>query len=295
MLPKRRQSHQGDKLCDVSTVPLVARWPVFLARGSDADGEPHYNNDVCKSGYWREASSLILAAPSAAGVSSQETQDQPDYKVLMVKRSSRSAFAPNVWVFPGGTTDHQDFNEGWKDVFEHVVGIPFKQLTSSLVITPNRDDIFAAKRETSFPAEVAFRITAIRETFEESGVLLVTPTGDFSSLAGAVQDKCRPAGLCGSSGWKWRQKIREDASAFRDLCRHLGVVPNVWALRSWSNWLTPPSQQLEKPPARPRRYDTMFFTCCLDEMPRAEADQQETSASLVSGSSQVSTSLVGVN
>ena len=41
MLPKRRQSHQGDKLCDVSTVPLVARWPVFLARGSDTDGEPH--------------------------------------------------------------------------------------------------------------------------------------------------------------------------------------------------------------------------------------------------------------
>ena len=42
VLPKRRQSHQGDKLCDVSTVPLVARWPVFLARGPDADGEPHY-------------------------------------------------------------------------------------------------------------------------------------------------------------------------------------------------------------------------------------------------------------
>ena len=41
VLPKRRQSHQGDNLCDVSTVPLVARWPVFLARGSDADGEPH--------------------------------------------------------------------------------------------------------------------------------------------------------------------------------------------------------------------------------------------------------------
>ena len=42
VLPKRRQSHQGDKLCDVSTVPLVARWPVFLARGSDADGEPQF-------------------------------------------------------------------------------------------------------------------------------------------------------------------------------------------------------------------------------------------------------------
>ena len=42
VLPKRQQLHQGDKLCDVSTVPLVARWPVFLARGSDADGEPHW-------------------------------------------------------------------------------------------------------------------------------------------------------------------------------------------------------------------------------------------------------------
>ena len=49
VLPKRRQSHQGDKLCDVSTVPLVARWPVFLARGSDADGEPHCDmyNALC--------------------------------------------------------------------------------------------------------------------------------------------------------------------------------------------------------------------------------------------------------
>ena len=43
VLRKRRQSHQGDKLCDVNTVPLalVARWPVFSARGSDADDEPH--------------------------------------------------------------------------------------------------------------------------------------------------------------------------------------------------------------------------------------------------------------
>ena len=32
VLPKRRQSHQGGKLCDVSTVPLVARWPADLTR-----------------------------------------------------------------------------------------------------------------------------------------------------------------------------------------------------------------------------------------------------------------------
>ena len=44
VLPKRRQLHQGDKLCDVGTVPLVARWPVYLACGSDVDGKPHYTH-----------------------------------------------------------------------------------------------------------------------------------------------------------------------------------------------------------------------------------------------------------
>ena len=53
VLPKRRQSHQGDKLCDVSMVPLVARWPIFLARGSDTDGEPH-------SCYWPHAANCVL-------------------------------------------------------------------------------------------------------------------------------------------------------------------------------------------------------------------------------------------
>ena len=50
VLPKRRQSHQGDKLCDVTTVPLVARWPVFLARASDADGEPQYSDSLIVCG-----------------------------------------------------------------------------------------------------------------------------------------------------------------------------------------------------------------------------------------------------
>ena len=77
LLPKRRQSHQGDKLCDVSTGPLVARWPVFLARGSDADGEPHccfsfpLAGTVCKlfhgialTGY-RTGSSVVVQCNAA--------------------------------------------------------------------------------------------------------------------------------------------------------------------------------------------------------------------------------------
>ena len=57
VLPKRRQSHQGDNLCDISMVTLMARWPVFLACRSDADGEPHWPIR-CK---WGAKPSIFLA------------------------------------------------------------------------------------------------------------------------------------------------------------------------------------------------------------------------------------------
>ena len=68
VLPKRRQSHQGDKLCDVSTVPLVARWPVFLARGSNADGEPHT--------VWLNRVSILLVSAVPAGTTGKYSLGQ---------------------------------------------------------------------------------------------------------------------------------------------------------------------------------------------------------------------------
>ena len=78
VLPKRRQSHQGEKLCDVSTVPLVARWPVFLARRSDADGEPH-----CKRKRTLEAGKGLFARYntfiSFSGTSNQTAEVKCSY------------------------------------------------------------------------------------------------------------------------------------------------------------------------------------------------------------------------
>ena len=50
VLPKRRQSHQGDKLCDVSTVPLVARWPADLTRTANPIvHEPSVLHKFCRA------------------------------------------------------------------------------------------------------------------------------------------------------------------------------------------------------------------------------------------------------
>ena len=73
VLPERRQSHQGDKLCDVSTAPLVARWPVFLARGSDADGEPHTSQSFVITGCMgRQNGTIMLSHFPAQHVTIQD-------------------------------------------------------------------------------------------------------------------------------------------------------------------------------------------------------------------------------
>ena len=50
--PKRRQLHQGDKLCDVSTVPLVARWPVFWPADLTRTANPITLTYICNDQTW---------------------------------------------------------------------------------------------------------------------------------------------------------------------------------------------------------------------------------------------------
>ena len=71
--------------------------------------------------------------------------------------------------------------------------------------------------------------------------------------------------------------MEKDPLQFVTLCQELGVVPDVWSLKAWRNWLTPVFQKVESAPKKPRRFDTMFYVCCLecDEIPNALADETE--------------------
>ena len=97
VLPKRRQSHQGDKLCDVSTVPLVARWPVFLARGSDADGEPHSQSRDCM----RKLQVQVLASPITLPPSSSEPLTLPLFAL-----TCHSALLVYLFIHPYSAVHH---------------------------------------------------------------------------------------------------------------------------------------------------------------------------------------------
>ena len=65
------------------------------------------------------------------------------------------------------------------------------------------------KSTTDIPSEVAFRICAIRETFEESGILLL------KNLSSKHQSR-----LSFDEVQIWREKVYADASNFLNMCRY---------------------------------------------------------------------------
>lgn len=255
--------------------------------------------------HWKEAATLILAAGHRLGpetllsrtplnaattpsplASSHGRSHLPhsssfDYDVLLLKRSSKSGFMPNAYVFPGGMVDATDFSSEWLDIFKSFRNFPNFGLRTVNQAAETRPPIFATDRlklGSPIPGEVAFRICAVRETFEESGVLLVVSKPESKGVLNRIEARCatdqvlrEKAGVpCSSSELnKWRTLVNQNPCNFLKMCRELEVLPNIWALHEWSNWLTPVGRQGVS------RFDTAFFMCCLQGTPHTLQDERE--------------------
>lgn len=248
--------------------------------------------------YWKEAATLILAAGHRRGAdclssttlvtaalgspldSRSHLPHNPrfDYDILMLQRSSKSGFMPNAYVFPGGVVDSSDFSSEWLDIFKQLVDPPNFGLKNVRQHFETRPPIFATDRVklgSPIPGEVAFRICALRETFEESGVLLVVSLQEKARLS-RMKETCASYPLLDNEVkipstelTKWRTLVNENPSNFIRMCEELQVLPNIWALHEWSNWLTPTGRYGAK------RFDTVFFICCLKEIPHTRHDEKE--------------------
>lgn len=241
--------------------------------------------------HWKEAATLILVAghrprpdalsprpPVPVAGSHLPQKSSFDYDVLMLKRSGKSGFMPNAYVFPGGLVDPSDFSSEWLEVFKPVRNFPGLGLPSVKQPRETRPPIFATDRlklGSPVPGEVAFRICALRETFEESGVLLVVPKSELNTPV--QSDRCpgnqvpqnNANELRSDELAEWRTLVNQNPSNFVRMCRELQVLPNIWALHEWSNWLTPEARYGS------RRFDTAFFICCLQETPHTFQDEKE--------------------
>ncbi len=93
---------------------------------------------------------------------------RPPFEVYLTRRSARSAFAPDAFVFPGGTVDGQDVSA---IVRRRTLGLNETRLRDEFRATV---DASLSTCETPVVPEqgAALLIAALRELFEEAGVLL---------------------------------------------------------------------------------------------------------------------------
>ncbi|HEV3227567.1 MAG TPA: hypothetical protein VGZ52_12055 [Acidimicrobiales bacterium] len=159
-------------------------------------------------------------------------------EVYMLKRSSAAVFSPRAHVFPGGRVDDAD-----------------RDATACEWCAP----LSAA---SDVPG--AFYVAALREAFEEAGLLLAY---DRSGSVIRLDDP----GTSERFGLH-RKAIHAGELGIGSLCREEGLTLAVDLLVPFAHWITP------KGP--PRRFDTRFFAARAPEWQHATHDGAETTEGL---------------
>ncbi|GHA96847.1 NUDIX hydrolase [Streptomyces termitum] len=162
----------------------------------------------------RRASTVLLLRDAAGGP-----------EVHMLRRRTSMAFAGGAYAYPGGGVDPRDEQPvRW-------AGPPLAE--------------WAARLGLDDPAQAqAVVCAAVRETFEESGVLLAGETGE-----GVVGD---------TTGEDWERDRRALVArelSFADFLDRRGLALRSDLLGAWARWITPEFEA--------RRYDTWFFVAAL--------------------------------
>ncbi|KAL4235192.1 Nucleoside diphosphate-linked moiety X motif 19 [Mactra antiquata] len=232
--------------------------------------------------YWREAATLFIVAKTRKpAVTAFQTTN---FEILMLKRSGKSSFMPKLHVFPGGVAHDSDFNPEWMELYEKTGSKNVSCVKKFLERGGPGTFMFSRTRPEEFskiPSELAFRICAIRETFEESGILLVRDINCVRNQPISSNDfpvSGKTSILSDSILKDWREKVDEDASQFIVMCKELDLVPDIWSLYEWSNWLTPLIPYIQTKELKSgKRYDTAFYLCVLDYIPHAVHCDKETS------------------
>jgi 8-oxo-dGTP pyrophosphatase MutT (NUDIX family) len=173
------------------------------------------------------ASGSVPASPKTAATVLLLRPATPQFEVYAIRRVPTMPFAPGMYAFPGGSVDPRD---GATDI--RWAG-------------PDAGDWGAWLGQPPDAAQ-AIVCAAVREVFEESGVLLAG--GTESTIVVDV------------SGDDWEEQraaLVARELGFAELLRSRGLVLRADLLTPWSRWITPEFE--------PRRYDTYFFLARLPD------------------------------
>jgi len=166
-----------------------------------------------------------------------------EVQTYLLRRSPTSWFMPGVFVFPGGLVDAGDSEEAfWKERADLEPESVVERLGRGL----------------GYSDALSYGIAAIRETFEEAGVLLASP----STPAAAALKRAR----------QWRLKESPRKGWFRQLVETEPWTLALSALYHWAHWITPVGM--------PRRFNTRFFMATMPAGQDCRPDQREATEGL---------------
>ena len=164
-------------------------------------------------------------------------------EVLMLQRSHSLKFMPGVFVFPGGGLDAADSSPEM-----HALCTGLEDEAASQALGVERGGL-------------AYWVAAIREAFEEAGILLAyDASGGLVSLNGDAAERYRAH----------RSSLDERRGDFGAIVRDEGLRLAADRLTYFGHWITPVHA--------PRRYDTRFFLAVAPDRQEARHDNYETIA-----------------
>lgn len=165
-----------------------------------------------EAGVARPASTILLLRDGAAGA-----DGRGEIEIFMMVRHYQIEFASGALVFPGGSVDAGD-----QDVIA-------------------RPELYAGGGAHDH-ATLNFQIAAIRETFEESGILLARPRGSQELVS---------APRAAAIGAAHRTDLCESKISFAQILADNELVLALDLLVPYAHWITPEKM--------PKRFDTWFF------------------------------------
>jgi 8-oxo-dGTP pyrophosphatase MutT (NUDIX family) len=160
----------------------------------------------------------VQPQPAATVILLRDASPSPE--VLLIERHSKSEFMPDLYVFPGGRVEDQD-----RALADRVRGVDAGALAPQF--EPDR--------------ALPFFVAAIRETFEEAGILLARRGGEA-----AFVDADRARALA-----RHRLDVQSGKLSFPELVEREGLELAADSLSVHAHWITPEMA--------PRRFDTVFF------------------------------------
>ena len=162
----------------------------------------------------------------------------------MMRRTPKAAFASGMYVFPGGRVDDADHDPAYD------------------MLHDGPDENQSAQRAALGDDWLGYWIAGIRETFEESGLLLAHDgEGNVVSFGERVAEFER-----------YQHDLHEGAISLLDICKKENLRLAIDMIHFYNRWVTPEG--------RPRRFDTRFFITAAPPDQLASHDGAETVDSL---------------